>query len=86
MHLNNNNSIEELLKYLESKYNEYKDDILKGEEIKDNFNDAIMEKKNKMIEDNNVLIYNPDFTYSPLLLDQYSISYTSKLVLSHYLS
>jgi len=84
--LNKNDSIGELFKYIEFKYNEYKNDILKGEEIKDNnnYNDAIMEKKNKMIKDNNVLIYNPDFTYSPFLLDQYSISYTSKFVLSPY--
>ena len=80
----NNDSNAELFKYLEFKYNEYKDDILKGEEIKDNYNDIIMEKKNKMIEERNVFINNPDFTFSPFLLDQYSISYTSKLVLSHY--
>jgi len=84
--LNKNDSIGELFKYIEFKYNEYKNDILKGDEKKDNNNnnDAIMEKKNKMIKDNNVLIYNPDFTYSPFLLDQYSISYTSKFVLSPY--
>jgi hypothetical protein len=80
----NNDSNTELFKYLEFKYNEYKDDILKGEEKKDNYNDIIMEKKNKMIEESNVFINNPDFTFSPFLLDQYSISYTSKLVLSHY--
>ena len=80
----NNDSNTELFKYLEFKYNEYKDDILKGEEKKDNYNDIIMEKKNKMIEESNVFINNPDFTFSPFLLDQYSISYTSKLVLSNY--
>lgn len=83
-HLNNNDSFEELFNYIEFKLNEYKDDILKGEEINGNYNDVIMEKKNKMIEDNNVIIYNPDFTYSPFLLDQYSISYTSKFALSSY--
>ena len=82
--LYNNNSNEELLNCLEFKYNEYKDDILQEEEIKDNYNDIIMEKKNKMMQDNNVLIYNPDFTYSPFFLDQYSISYTSKFALSYY--
>jgi hypothetical protein len=86
LHLNNNDSNTELFNYLEFKYNEYKDDIIKGEEINDNFNNAIMEKKNKMIADKNVLIYNPDFTYCPFLLDQYSISYTSKFVLSPYYS
>ena len=40
-----------------------------------------MIKKNKMIEENKIDFNTPDYTYSPFLLDEYSISFISKFIL-----
>lgn len=81
---NDDGEYEVLNNFLKYKYNEYKNDILKDEEIKENENEyeIIKAKKNKMIEENNIFFNNPDFTYSPFLLDEYNISFISKSILS----
>ena len=86
LNLNDNESVKELYNFIQYKFNEYKNDALIDEELNDSFNKIIIFKKNKMIEEKNVIINNPDFTFSPFLLDQYSISFTSKFVLSPYYS
>ena len=82
LHINNVESVKEYFNYLQYKYNEYKNEIIKNEESNENYDDTIMLEKNKMIEENKIVFNNPDYTYSPFLLDGYNISFISKFILT----
>jgi len=75
-------SIKELYDYIDFKLNEYQKKIL-GDENNKGYNDIISKKK-KIMEDKTFFFKNPDFTYSPFLLEDYNISFVSKFILSPY--
>ena len=74
LNLHNCKSTKELKHFLELKINQ-----------NSNY-EALISLKNQVITRNDVRFINPDFTYSPLLLEDYSNSIISKLILSPYSS
>ena len=74
LNLHNCKSTEELKHFLELKINQ-----------NSNY-EILISLKNQVITRNDVRFINPDFTYSPLLLEDYSNSIISKLILSPYSS
>ena len=60
--------------------NELKKEILGNENRRGN-NEIILIKK-KIIKEKQLVFNNPDYTYSPFLLNDYNISFTSKFILS----
>ena len=78
----NHDSIKELYEFIDYKLDEYKKSILRNDIGSGNDDNDIISKK-KQILNNNILIFNnPDFTYSPFLLEDYNISFISKFILS----
>ena len=76
----NHDSIKELYEFIDYKLDEYKRKILRNDI--GNSNDDIKSKKKKIINSNILVFNNPDFTYSPFLLEEYNISFISKFILS----
>ena len=72
-------SIKELYEFIDYKLDEYKRKILRND-IGNNNDDLISKKK--LINSYNLVFSNPDFTYSPFLLEEYNISFVSKFILS----
>ena len=80
--INENNNL--YSSFLRNKFYQYITDILEQDNFPNNFHDLIMQKKKSLIENKLIIFNNPDYTYSPFLLDDYSIPFIGKFILSPY--
>ena len=74
----------ELSRFINNKYSEYKKYILNNDVKNEKYHKNILDLKNNLIKEKKITFKNPDYTYSPFLLDDYCIASISKLVLSPY--